>query len=800
MRLIRTGLLWWSCLGLSALSLQAKNFDLSENSLAQTNDNFSFSIEKYENLFKEKTTKSPKRKWTVERIAKKISKEKYPLLALYQIWNDAVERVEYEHTTKMKISSPLVYLNHHLKCSPSEYTQQFIKLCHLLGIDSRQANVQGKTVYDFCLRGDDWFYLDLSQGQFFLGWDNQTLVSSENLMDDPLLVLRSKTSREQAYSLKESWQALAQLNIINFEMQEKETFNSDLDETESKDSALILPLLCPAEKILKSTNDFKRDQIKQPSIKILNESGTFDLLSPIFHLAANENCLAEKIRWQISLDKEFKVIPFNFEGVQAFNPSLTLSLLDETFLNANDTYYLRIQGYKDEQWSDWSLPFAFSVNKPQSVNLIEFNEIHASAFELNWEREAEALDGSIEYLIFGSNAFDFIPSLYSSTQINEIAEGQISNEEMTDNLIAITTDAKFVVDGSLAYYRIIARKQDQLSVPSPIIHVYGANLIQPRTLVQIIEESDKMVAKRQFLPSTYPWTETALPRLGVMNRLYDNSLLELHTYISSTMLAKEADPLAGTPIGYAKPSHMSKELWKKMQPYFLPENHPWKSKIDRIFSASRASKNSHELLKAGFRGRVTSVRKIFAGVHPDLADCFFKIYADSEVTSRYTEWQKWLDRIRGRNNVLKVIKNRGFEKWFSVPDKWVYPLPEKPSAPSPSSRYRPKDFILVATNQRPYDHHENEKLWRNKITHEMLDALYIVLDEAGMWDSMFIFNIPFSKIDGKICFVDTEYSHKWPLRFEKLLRYLSTDNKKYWEYLIKHHGPKGYKRTTPLFK
>ncbi len=752
-------------------------------------------IKKAQKKTHHQSIKAKKHSWTLDKIAETIGQDNYPLLALHTIWQNTVQITDSDKPVSVDVYSPVDFINYEVKCSLADYTKQFIELCHLLGIDTRKANTRSLTGYDFCVRGYEWSYLDLSRGQFYLDWDNETLVSSENLMDDPLLLLRSKTSQNSPYDLVDSWQTLAQLNIVN---------SDDFD----NESLIIEPIEIYAKSHAKSADldliyqifgvkaQKKTGKSSQTTVKILNTAqDSFDHVSPVFHLATDKKNAADEIWWQISSDASFTMVPFNLQGIQSFESTLSLSMLDETFLNPNETYYLRVMGSKNKQWTQWSEPLAFSIKKPQSILIAEFEQIAENSYEINWEREAEAIDGSIEYLVFGSNALDFVPSIYSDIQINEIVDGEITGQENNDNLITITTDTKIVVDGHLAYYRIVARRQGQLSAPSPIIYVYGNDLIQPRTVLQVIENVEPFTAKRVLIPSTYPWTETALPRLGLVNRLYENSLLDLHSYIAAVATKKETT--AGPTAGYVKPSHVSKDLWSKMKPYFLPENHPWKPKLDRIFFASRATKNSHELVKAGFKGRVTHVRKIFAGTHPDCPECFFKIYTDSEVTSRYTEWQKWIDRINGRNNVWAVIKKRGFEKWFSVPDKWCYPLPETPAAPAPSRYYRPKDFILVASNQKPYSSHDNEKMFKSsKMTHELLDALYIVLDEAGMWDSMFIFNIPFSRIDNKICFVDTEYSHKWPLRYEKLSRYLSSENRKYWEYLIKHHGPKGYKRSV----
>ena len=746
----------------------------------------SFAIGSTKEFFSEASSQfhsnTPAKKWNLNRLAKAITAEKYPLLALYAIWQKQVKVVDQELACP-SYASPLDYLNFSCECSLPEFTSQFIKLCHLLGIDSRRANVEGKVVYDFCLEKDHWIYLDLKNGEFYLSWDNTALLSSEQLMDDPLLVLRSKVSRDDEFDLQKSWLAFSRLKIIGFELQQSglcgSTFSmlSNQPPLKQEDNTSSPPLT--------------PQSLARPSalFSLNHEKKVFDYAPVVFDL--NNNSLDhKKIHWQISADKEFKVVAFSLEKTQPLTSSLSLSLLEQTFLNANETYYLRIQQLDEKGVASvYSAPLAFVVKKPAPLNMIEFEKIAPHQYELNWERDAEA-DEAVEYYIFGSNAFDFIPSIYTPLQINEMSEENIVDKEECQNLVAITKEKKLIVDGSLAYYRIIAKKAEQFSVPSPIVHVYDSDLVQPRTVAQM---STKNSFKRQLFPASYPWTENEnrLCRLGVMNRLYDNSLLELHSFIAKTVSLQEQEAAPFTP--YQKPAHVSKELWKKMKPYFLPENHPWKAKIDRIFSASRASKNGDSLIQAGFRGKVTHVRKIFAGTHAACPDCFFKIYTDSEVTSRYTEWQKWLDRIKGRNNVLKVIRKRGLQKWFSVPDKWCYPLPETPAAPS-SPRYRPKDFILVASNQKPYDSYENAKLWKTKMTPELLDALYIVLDEAGMWDSMFIFNIPFSKIGNKICFVDTEYSHKWPLRFEKLSKYLSSQDRKYWEYLIKNRGPKGYSR------
>lgn len=940
MKFFGKSLLFFSCIGLSYFSIEAKSISVLLDHSSKENYRLEALVNDYspcelvgqqgpfsrycqkliiENEGKETVygclpTTNEQRLLTLDNLAKILAKEKQPLIALLQIWRKSMA-LHPSSNNNWSTTTALDYLNFIGSCPPNEYQKQFIQLCHQLGIDTRLASVRGKQVYDFNCHGDDWSFIDVISGQVYLGWDNTTPVSSEAMMDDPLLVLRAKTLRlSDQMDFAKAWQNFAHFEVIDPSLMDDEvTFEQVkciatsgfdlypnekliyLPSTDDNDSNPYqisveqildwqtrhaktdgtyqspfpihqiynntdVPLYLKDQQVTLQPNesysfsdqmifkieiqsedsssgcikviskcawnlfpviksgintidlgtgenhstvkltfevDEELENFVQPLVVIHNQADHFEYTAPHFCLNTTAANPATEIWWQISSDAEFKNLSTNLEQKQPFSSEITLSSINETFLNSDDTYYFRVRGCRGGQWSNWSETFAFTVKKPDSVNLIEFDQIDAHEYILDWSREAEASDTPIEYLLFGSNAFDFIPSIYSATQINEIIDGKVIIEERNENLLASTTDTKFIVDGSLAYYRIVARKNGQLSIPSPIIHVYGNDLIQPRTVLQVVEiDQDKFVAKRILFPPSYPWTETALPLLGVNNRLYENSLLHLQAIIMGT--SDSSSSFDSRDQGFVRPAHVSHELWERMRPYFLPENHPWKKKIDRIFTKTRASQNPDTIKKAGFKGRVTGVRRIFAGTHPDCIECFFKIYLDSEINTRYIEWQKWIDRIVGKNRVKACIKKYGFEKWFSTPDKWVYPLPEKPLCPK-STRYKPKNFILCCTNQRPYEHSENEKMWKSKLSRQHLDALYILIDEPGMWDSVFPFNIPFCKVDGKMCFVDTEYSHKWPIRFEKLNRYFSKENLNYWEYLIRHNGPKGYESPHPVY-
>ncbi len=149
---------------------------------------------------------------TLQGLAHKLAGENYPLLALYHFWDQALIRDEGIPETDC---DPLDLLNLQGGCCKKTFEIQFIKLCNALGIQTRLANAHGKTLYDFSCEVGEWNFLDLSKEQLYLGLDNQTLVSSEEVMDDPFLALRTKYSRSaNQVDFKQTWQELAQFEII----------------------------------------------------------------------------------------------------------------------------------------------------------------------------------------------------------------------------------------------------------------------------------------------------------------------------------------------------------------------------------------------------------------------------------------------------------------------------------------------------------------------------------------------------------------------------------------------------------
>lgn len=837
---------------------------------------------------------------SLEDLAARLAEERYPLLSLYDLWNKSLIRDE---SLSEKNGHPLDLLNFKGACSQATFNQQFLKLCQALGFEIRLANVQGKEVYDFGL-DDEWNFLDLNHHQLYLGLDNEKLASSEEVMDDPFLALRTKHShRTQSFNFVENWKELAAFDILEpasampvvqiteeltkrssgFDLFPGETLlfensalRSELAPHEcaiehtvnlearhvsyqwkyhspfplhrltNKSTATIYLInqdieLRPGEHVdleeevfqvrlvfdshpqgqislsgicswtlfpslVKGKNQIHLGAKKNPSlvrfyyevneemeknessaIQVCNQVHTFDYTSPFFNLEPTVNNV-ERIWWQIGLDHQFQLVPSNLDQVESFTSAVALSPISETFLSPGTTYYFRVKGYHNGKWSGWSTPYRFTVNKPNAVEEVLFDQIDENEYELNWERYAEKKSDSIEYLVYGSNSLDFIPSIYYDKQVNTIVSDQVVEEEINDNLIAITHDPKIRVNGGLAYYRIITRQKGQLSVPSKIIHVYDQDLIQPRNVLQAVKDYSRFIAKRMLFPVTYPGSEIALPRISTTHSR-ENTLTQLQSLLRT---AKRIDKK----ITQHELPEVSQEIWAEVSPYLLPPNHPAWAKLNRVFCKTRATQSPEHFKKAGFRRwRPGRWSRVAASGHPEFPEYFIKAYCDTELGILY-DWKRWIHRIRGAEKIRECIKQYHLQKDFKVPNKWIYPLPKSPSPPN-SSRYLRKNFILVCENMRIEDHDTNEKMYKDKMTTKLMDGLYTILQVCGLYDSVYVFNIPFCK-DGRMAVIDTEYWHKWPVPYQKLTSKFSKKLQSHWKRITYKGGkiPDGISQPT----
>ena len=240
---------------------------------------------------------------------------------------------------------------------------------------------------------------------------------------------------------------------------------------------------------------------------------------------------------------------------------------------------------------------------------------------------------------------------------------------------------------------------------------------------------------------------------------------------------------------YIKPATCSADVWAAMEPYFLPADHVIRKKLDLIFSESRVLDSLKSLKKAGFIDPYSKdENNAFVMKHPRVPGFIFKAYLDTQWVD---DWWKLLRRIQGALLVQSTIDEFGFNSMIKVPKKWIYPLPPEPRSKTGDS-YNPKHFILVAQDVGVLSSKGNAYAWKHTMTYELLTALYIIIKDNRMTDSIRIQNIPFCH-DGKVAFVDTEFFNVpedyATIRFWKLYDYLSSEMAQYLKGLAENGVP-----------
>lgn len=219
--------------------------------------------------------------------------------------------------------------------------------------------------------------------------------------------------------------------------------------------------------------------------------------------------------------------------------------------------------------------------------------------------------------------------------------------------------------------------------------------------------------------------------------------------------------------------------WQESLPYLLPFDHPAKNVLDKMFSKKRLTANVKTLKDEGFvtKGPGRESQIVFAK-HKKLAPYIIKLITDEYAIN---EVHRFIKRIKGAVTARRIIQAYGFQHMMKVPQKWLYPLPPEPlAAPGSFS----KQFILVSEDMDIYSREENNELWKSALVdRELVKAVYTLLQAGGFYDSVQVFNIPFSK-DGKIAIIDTECHHGWPISFSQLKRSLKHEMRDYLQVLI----------------
>lgn len=228
-------------------------------------------------------------------------------------------------------------------------------------------------------------------------------------------------------------------------------------------------------------------------------------------------------------------------------------------------------------------------------------------------------------------------------------------------------------------------------------------------------------------------------------------------------------------------------ILNEVKPYLIEDSHSVKKALDKIFKENdfRIIQNDASLQAAGFTAfgeRHTSGMRVL--MHKKLPNYVIKTYLDEHLDK--FDWMYCVYRVKGRNAIQQVIEARKCEKLFETPKKWIYKI-ESPHKP-PSS-LNEQHFLLVAEFIEVLPREKNRDKWKTKPNRDTLWHLYHIIQDTGAQDCNFVDNIPYCK-DGKIAFIDTETTHRWPINFNKLDHYLSPSMLTYWYQLIETGGAK----------
>lgn len=223
--------------------------------------------------------------------------------------------------------------------------------------------------------------------------------------------------------------------------------------------------------------------------------------------------------------------------------------------------------------------------------------------------------------------------------------------------------------------------------------------------------------------------------------------------------------------------HLDRLAKVRMRPYLLPKKHHLHSILNGIFSRSRVIFSDETLAQAGFRTLCTQpFSHIRVASHPQLSGYLVKVYLDCDnVTRKDRPGYEWLtDRCIGADLIRKLIKKKKM-RHFTVPDKWLYPVPS--TAPE-----HVQPVILVVQDMHLVSKAETVHAWKTVITREHLDELYCILSH-GLSSCFLEGNIPYTR-NGTFSCIDTEYYDR-KLKYHKVKPYLSDEMNLYWDELVR---------------
>ncbi len=230
--------------------------------------------------------------------------------------------------------------------------------------------------------------------------------------------------------------------------------------------------------------------------------------------------------------------------------------------------------------------------------------------------------------------------------------------------------------------------------------------------------------------------------------------------------------------------HISNIARNKIRPFLLPEDHPAKQKLDKIFRASRASFDDSSLKKAGFDIKFKQPRSFIRVVsHPSLPKYLIKLVTDVQIEEKghRPPWHWFVNRCLGVQKIHNVLQTNNI-KYFVAPKKWIYPLPVFPYPEvKNNSHHIRKLVVLLVEDMQLTTKYDNLAAWKKEITSKHLDELFLIMKAVG-GHSYRAENIPQTK-KGTFAFVDTEYPTS-PPRYSDIRHYLSSGKRYYWDKIV----------------
>jgi hypothetical protein len=225
---------------------------------------------------------------------------------------------------------------------------------------------------------------------------------------------------------------------------------------------------------------------------------------------------------------------------------------------------------------------------------------------------------------------------------------------------------------------------------------------------------------------------------------------------------------------------------KEMAPYVISDHHPMKRQLDAIFFKVRATQDEKTFLHCGFVPLSIRLQTyVYVARHPRLPGYLVKAYLDTELREKMHKpsWKWLVRRCEGASEIRRVIQQKKI-KHFTVADKWIYPLPAYPLPPQDEAHTRHFALLLV-TDMDLVSPEENLQAWKELITPEHLEELYLIISRAK-GASYRPDNIAYTH-QGQFAFIDTEYPAEGP-DYKSIQPYLSEEMRAYWKQLVKSRG------------